>query len=134
MIIAWIIGFILHELFHYIVGKCEGADVYIKIWFWHKIPSMKCAIRSGSVSPLFYLAGGLGTCILFTLIGVFLLEGFCQYSILLVACINGVYSIFETLYHDLPIDTYMKRHYLLYTYTGITFTIIYGCYICVIGV
>lgn len=141
---VWTIGFALHELFHYWEGKRQGANVQIKVWFWHSFPSLITTFDSLRWPFSFYLMGGLGAglilCAVSTVIPFIVWQwfSFWQYWVWCVGVINLIYSVYEAVYIDiLPRDIYMKWHYILYFIVGIIFSILYwgyASYVKIIGV
>ena len=131
-IFVWMSGCAIHELFHYWEGKRQGADVNIKIWYWHGFPSLMTTYDKLKSPTWFFFMGGFGAgCVLCfsSLIVPFIVWqpfSWWQFFPFGIGVINWVYSVYEmVLIQRIPRDLYMIGHYALYMITGFLFTILY---------
>jgi len=130
LVLAWIIGFVVHEYGHYIEASFQGCSSSIRLWFYRGwIPSLRCDY-SGTISNRnrFLLSGGLvaGVVCVFLATLMFMYSRSLAYGFGAVGTINLFYAWYEVSYLDsVDRDNYMKGHYLLYFIVWFIFTFLW---------
>lgn len=130
-IVTWISGFAFHEICHALECKRGGGTPEIKFWAWKGIPSMMCTC-SGSVSKLFYYAGGIYSGLVMLLLsGIFFFIYMPLFiSLFIVGLVNLVYGFYEgNTITKIPRDAYMLGKNIIYTLTIIIGIILLRNYI-----
>ena len=113
----------LHEYGHLLGAYLSGGSGYIKMWRHNYIPSMMTVPTGHINNTLFRIMGGITTAGIFGFLGLVSSSIYLSYPLMCVGSINFIYAFYETLLIDkLPLDKYMKWHYVLYLIVGIVVT------------
>ena len=128
--IIWILGFVLHEYMHLMEAVAQDADRYSEFWWQGKLPSIRTVITGKLRDPYsFKFAGCFYTAFIFIILAILVY----MYSLPIHFCLmttgmaNLIYAFYEQKYlWEIPLDRYMRYHYLIYLLVIVLMVFIYG--------